>query len=124
MSGHTATPWTYDCTTQEIISVPARRYLVASMVDGGDGKFIVRACNNHYDLAICDEAGNPVDGEVRYPPYERSLAKARCEDLNESHCGSEIRAAMLDIVNAANANPVPIHYKVKEAIDRAREAIQ
>ena len=34
------------------------------------------------------------------------------------------RKALNDIIDAANTNPEPIHYKVREAIDKAREAIR
>jgi hypothetical protein len=35
----------------------------------------------------------------------------------------DVETALADIVNAANANPEPIHYKVRNAIDRARNAV-
>jgi hypothetical protein len=34
------------------------------------------------------------------------------------------RAALVGIIDAANANPDPIHYKVREAIVKAREILR
>lgn len=49
---------------------------------------------------------------------ERQLARARL-----MAAAPELLDALQGIVNASNANPEPIHFKIREAISTARDAI-
>lgn len=66
------------------------------------------------------DAANAVNAEQEVSRMRRELktAKTRCGALNTSV--KQLRAALEEIINSANANPQPIHYKVREAIGKAR----
>jgi hypothetical protein len=76
-------------------------------------------CAVHVPVEMLERLAQMMDR----PVHGRTSAERDSGTLATPFSDSE-RAALMNIINAANTHSEPIHYKVREAIDKARQVIQ